>query len=283
MQKKPTHILIAGCGDLGCALATLLLDAGHLVSALRRSDSTLPDGVQGLRGDVTQTSTLQSLATLKPDILVYCASASAQTDDNYRAIYVDGLRNVWMELNKNHSLRHVFFVSSTRVYGQQSDELLNETCPTIPADFGGERLLQAENLLANLPGSSTALRLSGIYGPGRERLLQLARAPHNWPLQNSWSNRIHRDDAAAFIAFLIGRVIHKNTVEDCYIVTDNQPTTQYEVLLWLATQMAIDTSAVSLPRTNGGKRLSNEKMRSSGFVLHYKSYRDGYGKMLENG
>ncbi len=69
MQKHPTHILIAGCGDLGCALAALLLNTGHKVSALRRSDSALPHGAQSLRGDVTQPATLQNLAALKPDIL----------------------------------------------------------------------------------------------------------------------------------------------------------------------------------------------------------------------
>ncbi|NOT69115.1 MAG: NAD-dependent epimerase/dehydratase family protein [Methylophilaceae bacterium] len=282
MQKHPTHILIAGCGDLGCALAALLLNTGHKVSALRRSDSALPHGAQSLRGDVTQPATLQNLAALKPDILVYCASASAQTDDSYRAIYVDGLRNVLAELNNSHNLRHVFFVSSTRVYGQPSDELLNENCPAQAADFGGERLLQAEHLLKNLLCPGTALRLSGIYGPGRERMLKLARQPQSWPQKNTWSNRIHRDDAAAFIAFLIERVINMSAVNDCYIVTDNQPATQYEVLLWLAAQLAIDTNAVTVPPITGGKRLSNAKMRACGFELRYKNFKEGYGELLQD-
>jgi nucleoside-diphosphate-sugar epimerase len=272
MKKQQAHILIAGCGNLGSALATLLLCHGHRVSSLRRSNSILPSGVQPLCGDVTQTESLRNLTAIKPDILVYCVSANAQTDDNYRAIYVDGLRNVLAELNKTSSLRHVFFVSSTRVYGQLTDEFLNEICPANPADFGGKRLLEAENLLNNLPYSGTVLRLSGIYGPGRNRMIKLASQPQAWPKQNSWTNHIHRDDAAAFIAFLVQRVLNDNPVDDCYIVTDGYPAPQYEVLMWLAAKLHIDVSSVAVPRVTGGKQLSNERMRSTGFELQYENH-----------
>ena len=141
-MNKQNSILIAGCGDLGAALAGRLVASGYQVSGLRRSDSVLPDGVQGLRGDVTQPESLRNLAALRPEILVYCVSANAQTDDQYHAIYVQGLRHVLNALDQAKSLRHVFFVSSTRVYGQSSDALLREDDQAIATDFGGQRLLE---------------------------------------------------------------------------------------------------------------------------------------------
>lgn len=274
------HILIAGCGDLGCTLGKLLLDSGHAVTGLRRSDAPLPAGMRAFLGDVTRPDSLQELGTLQPDILVYSVAADVQSDESYRAAYTDGLRNVLHAL-ESAPLRRVFFVSSTRVYGQTGDQWLDETTFPIPTDFSGARLLQAETLLDGLPG--TALRLSGIYGPGRTRLLRLACEPENWPAQNSWSNRIHRDDAAAFAAFLIRRALDSTAVDNCYVVTDGHPTPQYEVLSWLAERLGTQPAQAVAPPPQGGKRLNNTRMLATGFALRYPDYRAGYEAMIRGG
>lgn len=234
-----------------------------------------------LVGDVTRPETLTQLADIAPQILVYCVAASEQTDDSYRTHYVDGLRNVLAALKPAASLKHVFFVSSTRVYGQASEALLDETEPAQPSDFGGQRLLEAEQLLEELPCGHTVLRLSGIYGPGRRYLLNMAADPARWPPRNVWTNRIHRVDAATFIAWLVRQVANGGAVANCYIVTDSQPVPQHEVLQWLAAKMgcAVDPARVSPP--SGGKRLSNARMLSTGFRLCYPDYQAGYGSLLQ--
>lgn len=277
---KP-RVLIAGCGDLGSKLAELLVKIGMDVYGLRRGDAALTSGVTAVRGDVTQPATLQALSAIKPQILVYCVAAGEQTDANYHAIYVDGLRNVLDQILPAQSLKHVFFVSSTRVYGQASDALLNEATPAQPADFGGKRLLEGEALLKNLPCPATTLRLSGIYGPGRTLMIRLAQQPQSWQPQNAWTNRIHRDDAARFIAFLVHRVLKNEAVEDCYIVTDNRPAPQWSVLMWLAGEMGVNLSVNAAPPVGGGKRLSNFRMRIDGFKLQYQDYRAGYASLLK--
>lgn len=273
------HILIAGCGDLGMALGQLLLTDHHQVTGLRRSLPTSPSSLPFIQGDVTNAETLQSLAALKIDILVYCVAASAQTDDNYRAHYVDGLRNMLTALETS-KLKHVFFVSSTRVYGQHTNEILDENSPAIPADFGGTRLLEAEALLKTIHCPSTVLRLSGIYGPDRNRMIDLAGRPEAWPTQNSWTNRIHRDDAARFIAFLIEQITSGSTPDRLYLVTDSKPVSQYEVLMWIA-QLQWDISANDSSKTpSSGKRLSNRKLLSTGFQLSYPDFQSGYLHLL---
>jgi nucleoside-diphosphate-sugar epimerase len=270
------HILIVGCGDLGLALGQLLLAEGLAVTGVRRSEAVSSAGMHFHQADVTQPQTLVNLAKLNADILVYCVAASAQTDESYRAHYVDGLRNVLAALAHTDRLKHVFFVSSTRVFGQQTDAVLTDDTSPTPADFGGARLLEAEELLADIPCGATTLRLSGIYGPGRNRMLNLAMQPARWPPQNGWTNRIHRDDAAAFMSFLIRQVLNGQQIERAYIVTDCCPVSQYEVLMWLAGQLGVSTESVQVPEVAGGKRLGNARLLSTGFELRYPDYRAGY-------
>ena len=273
-------ILIVGCGDLGTAIAKRLVDEEHEVIGLRRSVQNLPR-MQMLQGDVTDVGSLKALVGLMPEVVIYCVAASGQTDATYQAQYVTGLKNILASQSRNQQLQHVFFVSSTRVYGQETTTLLDENISALPADFGGERLLEAEYLLKALPCSATALRLSGIYGPGRLRMINLAKSPQQWPLQNSWSNRIHRDDAADFVVFLVQRILTEQAIAPCYIVTDSKPVSQYEVLTWLAKKMQLALPANSSAEAQGGKRLSNQLMLSSGFQLKYPDFSVGYQALLD--
>lgn len=271
-------ILIVGCGDLGSAAALSLAQAGHQVVGVRRTDTPLRN-IEMVKADVTQPETLKKLENIQPDILIYCVAATGKTDAHYQAAYVDGLRHVLATQVQNSALQHVFFISSTRVYGQQTDAILDENTPAIAADFGGERLLQGERLLNDLPCGHTVLRLSGIYGPGRLRMINLAKTPQHWPAQNSWTNRIHRDDAAAFLVFLVQKVLHQMPVAPCYIVTEANPVSQYEVLHWLAAQLHIPFNP-HVPAIQSGKRLSHRAMLSTGFQLQYADYRAGYATLL---
>ncbi len=283
-------VLIVGCGDLGTAIANRLQQS-HEVIGLRRNIHAPSRAIKTIHADVTLPDSLSQLELLKPNIVIYCVSAGGQTDAQYQAAYVQVLKNVLATQTQNANLQHVFFVSSTRVYGQNSAEILDETTPAIPTDFGGERLLEAENLLKSmLPNpsaqgqvcKSTSMRLSGIYGKGRLYLVSLAKDLAKWPKENHWSNRIHRDDAASFIAFMVEKAANNQQVADLYIVTDDMPTQQYEVLTWLAHQQGINTSSYRVPIAHGGKRLSNQHLRKTGFELQYPNYQAGYSDILQN-
>ena len=263
---------------------------------LRRSIHGPSSSIKTICADVTQPNTLSALLNLHPNIVIYCISADAQTDESYQAQYVTGLKNVLATQISNQVLGHVFFVSSTRPYGQHTQDLLDESIPAIPSDFGGERLLEAEIALKNFclnknmpldkltpvqACKSTSMRLSGIYGNGRLYLANMAKDVTKWPKENNWSNRIHRDDAAGFIAFLADKALKNQPIDDCYIVTDDMPTQQHEVLQWLAIQQGVDTSSIQTPPISGGKRLSNKRLRSTGFQLQYPNYQVGYSKILK--
>jgi len=281
MTICPTcKVLIVGCGDLGLTVARQLLKAGIETTGARRSAQQV-DGMKMIQADVNQPATLAALEDIWPEIIIYCVAAHAQTDEAYQSAYVDGLRNVLATQVHNQNLKHVIFVSSTRVYGQATEALLDESVEAIATDFGGERLLEAERLLQSLHYGGTALRLSGIYGPGRLRMINLAQQPVSWPDQNSWSNRIHRDDAAAFIVYLVKQVMAGVRLQSCYIVTDSKPAAQHEVLHWIAAEIGVKASA-AMPSVQGGKRLSNSRMLATGFKLKYPDYQTGYASLLLN-
>ena len=271
-------VLIVGCGDLGGTVATQLSSLGIEVLGVRRSDKPIA-GVQIIQADITQPESLTGLNQIKPEILIYCVTANGQTDEQYKSHYVDGLRHVLATQSENVNLKHVLFVSSTRVYGQKTELLLDESDPALAADFGGERLLEAEVLLDKLTCNTTVLRLSGIYGAGRLRMINLAKNPLNWPAQNSWTNRIHKDDAAAFIVFLVKEVLMGKPIQTCFIVTDSKPSSQYDVLNWIANQMQLNFE-VKAPTIEDGKRLSNQTMLSTGFKLQYPDFKSGYQALL---
>jgi nucleoside-diphosphate-sugar epimerase len=288
-------VLLVGCGDLGSTIASNLKHE-HQVTGLRRSihissGHAPSSGMQVMCADVTQPNTLSVLQNLNPNIIIYCISADGSSDAQYRSAYVTGLKNVLATQANNHALTHVFFVSSTRVYGQITDGLLDESMSAIPADFGGERLLEAENVLKDFclnfctkvqACEAISMRLSGIYGTGRLYLANMAKDVSKWPQENHWSNRIHRDDAAGFIAFMVEKAAKNENLESCYIVTDDMPTQQYQVLTWLAQQQNVDTSNVKTPAALGGKRLSNKRLRDTGFELQYPNYQVGYSEILKH-
>ena len=126
-------------GDLGGTVAAQLSAMNIQVTGVRRSDAAI-SGVEIIQADITDVSSLEVLKPIQPDILIYCVAANGQTDEQYKANYVDGLRNVLATQSGNSNLKHVFFVSSTRPFGQSKQDLLDENTPAIHNDFGGRRL-----------------------------------------------------------------------------------------------------------------------------------------------
>mgnify|MGYP001620002551 CR=1 FL=1 len=279
------NVLIAGCGYVGTALGTRLASEGHVVWGLRRRPDALPSSIRPFVADLTVPETLEALPP-GLDVVFYTASADASDDDSYRAAYVEGLHNLLRAFDHQRQvLRRVFFTSSTGVYTQSSGAWVDETSPTEPAEFSGIRVLEGERLLLGSPFPATVLRLGGIYGPGRTRLIDrvrrgLAVCPEGPPL---YTNRIHRDDCAGALHHLM----NVDQPDQIYIGVDHEPAEQCEVLRWLAAQLGVSPPGVEPPsgsevrRHQSNKRCSNAKLIASGYVFRYSSFRDGYMALLD--
>lgn len=282
MSDSP--VLIAGCGYVGSALAARLQAAGRRVVGLRRSEAPLPPGVVALRGDVTRPATLTSL----PDdigAVCYAVAADAREDGAYERAYVRGVAGL-LEALASRRIRPscLLFVSSTAVYAQDDGSVVDEDSPTEPRHFSGRRLLEGEALARSAPFPGIVLRLGGIYGPGRTSLLDQVRSGRAAvaPGGPRYTNRIHRDDAAAAIQHLLGLV----APAACFVGVDCDPAPQAEVLAWLAGRLGAPPPPVREPapgsrRAAGNRRCSNRRLLQTGYRFLYPSYRDGYAALIE--
>jgi len=195
---------------------------------------------------------------------------------------VGGLKKTYEAILNLDHFKHLFFVSSTRVYGQKTTKILSELDVAKPSDYGGEALMEAETIARQLKEKATILRLSGIYGPNRMRMIQLAQSnPGNWPATNNWSNRIHEEDAARFIVFLMNKIVRQESIEPLYLVTDGEPTKQYDVLTWIRKYLKLNTDTIEIPIVEDGKQLRSVLLNQSGFTLKYPDFTYGYKAMID--
>jgi nucleoside-diphosphate-sugar epimerase len=274
------RVLMAGCGDLGLRVAQRLLARGDEVFALRRHVLTdNRSGIRWLRGDLTQPDTLSELPE-SITRLIYLPAPDARDEATYRAVFVDGLRHLFSALDKR-ALRRVLFVSSSAVYGEHAGAWVDETTPTDPPGFNGAVLLQAERWLAAQPLSSITLRLAGLYGPGRLQLIERLRAGTvRVPRAVShWANRIHVDDAAAAIVHLLDLT----DAQPLYLGVDDTPLPLDVLYDYLADLLGASHPVEGpAPPGVGSKRLSNARLRASGFTPRWPDAREGYSAWIES-
>ncbi|POA34873.1 MULTISPECIES: NAD-dependent epimerase/dehydratase family protein [unclassified Pseudomonas] len=277
-------VLIAGCGDVGGRLATQLLASGWEVHGLRRDISRLPEGVIGVAGDLFNEDCPATWPVGAVDYLVYCAAATDHDEAGYRAAYVQGLQHVLEWLNDyGQEPKRLLFVSSSSVYGQQNGEWIDETSPTQAAGYSGRVMLEAEQIASNSGIPASLVRLTGIYGPGREWLLSQVRQGYRVAVDPPlYANRIHVDDAAGLLAFLLLRAERDEALDDCYIGVDDAPAPLAEVVGWLREYLGVtEWSEDASVRRTGSKRCSNARAKALGWTPRYPSYREGYAAILE--
>ena len=260
-------VIVAGAGDVGSRLAALRIACGDDVIALRRRDVAASAGVRTHRANLATGEGLSTLPRQAVSI-VFCAAPDQRDEAAYRGLYHDGLRRL---LDACEAPR-IVFVSSTAVYGQDAGEWVDEGTPAEPAAFNGRVLLDAERVLAPRPGG-TALRLSGIYGPGREYLLRKARDGE--PGEPRWTNRIHVQDAAAAISHLLDLA----NPQPLYLGNDDLPALETDVLAWVRDAERLPPVAASSGPVRG-RRVRNARLRASGWRPEHEDYRSGYAGLL---
>jgi nucleoside-diphosphate-sugar epimerase len=314
-------VLLAGCGDLGTEAGLRFTAAGQRVVGWRRTPEKLPAAIEGVAADLRS----RELPPIPADTtaVVVAIAADSPAEDAYRTAYVDGLSNVLdAVLTSGASVRRILFVSSTAVYGDADGGWIDERTTPEPGGFSGRIIREAEELLySRLRGTGitpVVLRLGGIYGPGRTRLIDQVRGGTAViPAASRFTNRIHRDDAAAAI-------VHLCTMDavpaPAYLGVDNEPAELGEVLAFLAAELGLPRPASeSAPSAGGGsasggsadggsaggasatdpgpsasggepsrgepsrggnKRVSSGLLRSTGFEFQYPSFREGYRAVL---
>ena len=157
--------LIAGCGDVGTRVGLLLAARGWRVVGLRRS-GTLPAPIEAFHADLGVPESLTGLTDLAPTALVHLPTPDERTAAGYRRVYLDGFAHVLAALRAPP--QQVVWVGSTAVHRESGAAWQYEETAPEPEGWNGAALLEAERwIAANVP-AAVVLRLSGLYGPGRD-------------------------------------------------------------------------------------------------------------------
>lgn len=275
-------ILLAGCGDIGSRTG-LQLASQFDCYGLKRNPQSIPQPIAPIAGSVTNAMRLREVLEEGFDVVVVTLTPGEFTEKAYRESYVDGAATLVESIQcAGHKPKLVIWVSSTSVYGNNAGGWVDEQSPTAAQSFSGKLLLQAEELIATLPCATVIVRFSGIYGPGRTRMLNQVLAGRGRPAQpEQWSNRIHSDDCAGVLAHLVHRFQQGEKLDSLYLATDSAPVTQHDLRRWLAAELNVELRDEPVEQ-KAIRRCSNQRLLKTGYQFQYPTYKEGYRALIES-
>lgn len=280
---KGKTVLFVGCGDLGARAGQWLLAQNVNVAAVRRNPALLPQGFRGYAADYTRAGDLDFIADLNPDYVVTSFTPTQRDTQGYEQGFVESTQLLLRALESS-CVRQLVFVSSTRVYAEREGGWVDENSALTEDDPGGEAIVAAESLLDDANFPSVRLRFGGIYGnPGGRLLQRIASGELCSETPVSYSNRIHRIDAARVLVHCLRQAEAGVELARSYNGVDNLPAPQYEVEHWLAMQMGLAQESLRFTARRmsaGHKRCRNTALLSAGFEFEFANYRAGYAQVL---
>ena len=282
------RVLIIGCGYVGIQLGAELVKQGHEVFGLRRSMGAEAEfkaaGIKPLTADITKAEQLAQLPAAY-DWVVNCVSASGGGEEEYREVYLQGMRNLIEWLGSAPPKKFVY-TSSTSVYGQDDGSLVKENSFTEPAAETARVLVETERVLLAAAREkkfpAVILRLAGIYGPDRGYWLK-QYLKNEARIEGTGArilNMIHRDDAAGAII----AALKSGRPGEVYNVVDDEPVSQLGFFQWLSGPLgkelppsAPEDAETVRKRGVTNKKVSNRRLRMElGYQLKYPTFRQGY-------
>ena len=274
-------LLIIGCGDLGNRAGLLCTARGWRVDAVRRHPDGTPADFRWHAADYAEAGSLAFAEALAPDFVLATFNPASRDVEGYRRGFADAARNLLAGLGE-HRARRLLMVSSTRVYAEADGGWVNEASELVHDDPSALAIIEAERTLLDSDQPTTVLRCGGVYGqPGGRLVARVSQgrvAPER-PVR--YTNRIHREDCAGFIDYLLRANLRGEPLAPVYNVVDDDPAPAYEVEHWIADALGVGATEIARPeRGFAHKRCSNAQLRASGYRLKYPDFRAGYGEMI---
>ena len=284
------HVMIFGAGYSGKAIGRLLSLAGHRICGTTRSvekqDALRECGIAPFLFDGSEISpTLKAeLATVTH--LVQSIAPGRDGDPLIRLLGGSDLKSLMPRLE------WIAYLSTVGVYGDHGGAWVDEDTRLKPVSQRSVERVEAEaawQALAERGGVPLAiLRLSGIYGPGRNTFVNLANGTaRRLVKKDQVFNRIRVEDIAAATAFLGERL-----KAGIYNVTDDEPCPPQEVVKFAADLLGLppppeipfedaELSPMAKSFYADSKRVSNQRVKTElGYKLLYPNYRDGLRALL---
>jgi nucleoside-diphosphate-sugar epimerase len=195
----------------------------------------------------------------------------------------------------NRNLRSIVYLSTVGVYGDHGGAWVDEQAPPKPGTARSRERLAAEQAWQDFDArrgvAIAVLRLAGIYGPGQNALVQLARGEARRVVKlGQIFNRIHVYDIAQAIDAAFTR-----TASGIFNVADDEPAPPGDPLVFAAELMGVapppeipfaeavpSMSPMGLSFWQECRRVKNDKLkRALGVALRYPTYREGLRALFE--
>ena len=192
-------------------------------------------------------------------------------------------------LARSRRLRMIVYLSTVGVYGDHSGAWVDEATAPRTDTLRGQKRLAAERAWAEFGAHSGAevaiLRLAGIYGPGRNTLLQVARGEARRIVKpGQVFNRVHVDDVAQAIDAAFA-----SRSRGVFNVADDEPAPPGDPIVFAAQLLGRDPppeiafaeaapslSPLALSFWQECRRVRNDKLkRELGVTLLFPTYREG--------
>jgi nucleoside-diphosphate-sugar epimerase len=278
------HLLIAGLGYSGTAVAKAAVAAGLRVTGTARQPGRVPPpaGVALVGFD--------DFARVLPEATHLLVTASpGEAGDPVLAAHGAAVRAA--------SLTWVGYISTTGVYGDHGGGWVDEATPPTPTQDRTRRRVAAEQAWADLADGCAVdvLRAGGIYGPGRSVFDELRDGTARRTVKPGHAfSRVHRDD----IAQAVLAAIRSATLRGLRIfnLVDDEPVESAVVVEYGARLLGIEPppavpfaeaearmSPMARSFWSENRRVANAATKAAlGIEWLYPSYREGLAAILRD-
>ncbi len=270
-----TQISILGCGWLGLPLAKKLIEKGYTVNGSTTSQnklSVLEDaGIHPflvILSEVEETLESESISEninsflAESEILIIDIPPKLRANtDTSRMIFVEKIKNL-IRFIAQSNVKKVLFVSSTSVYGNESEHVTEESSAN-PETESGKQLLFAEGILQENPNfETTILRFGGLIGEDRHPVKFLA-GKENIENPHLMVNLIHQHDCIG----IIEAIIQQSKWNEVFNAVAPFHPTREEYYTQKAKELNLILPKFSSEKSNIKKVISSEKIEN---VLKYQ-------------
>ena len=286
MSEK--QIFIFGAGYSGKAFARANRDAAVILGTTRsdeKFDALRQAGIAPLLFDGALTGEIGEALAKTTHLVISVAPEEAG----------DPVLNAAREaIAGMPALEWIGYLSTVGVYGDYGGAWVDETAACRPVSKRSVMRVEAEQawlkLGAEIGKPVAILRLSGIYGPGRNALVNLENGTARRLVKpDQVFNRIHCDD----IAGALWQLIEGNT-GGIFNITDDEPAPPQDVVAYAASLMGVepppeipfDAAQLSpMARSFYGenKRVANAAIKAAGYSLRFPDYRAAFDHMWASG
>jgi hypothetical protein len=285
------HVMIFGAGYSGKAIANALKSAVGTISGTTRSENKFPNleaaGMTPFLFDGVRFNDDLIAAMGNITHLVQSIAPGGQGDPLLALLGSDLKRFL-------PKLEWVAYLSTVGVYGDHDGAWVDEESPCRPVSARSVERVAAEAAWtaaaekANVP--LVTLRLSGIYGPGRNAFMNFEKGTaRRLVKKDQVFNRIRVEDIGAALAFLASK-----NERGIFNVTDDEPCPPQDVVSFAATLMGVepppeqafetaDLTPMARSFYGENKRVSNAKIRSLGFNFDFPEYKISLTQLWQNG